>query len=43
MPHYEPRGRRARRLALMRLGIWIFLALFIASVVGIAIVTVNAR
>lgn len=33
---YETRSARARRGALLRLGIWIFLFLFAASVVGVA-------
>ena len=33
---YETRSARARRGALLRLGIWIFLILFAASVVGVA-------
>ena len=43
MPRYQSRSRRARRIAMLRLGIWIFLVLFVASVVGIAIVAVKAR
>lgn len=31
---YETRSTRARRQALMRLGVWIFLGIFAFSVVG---------
>lgn len=33
---YETRSARARRQSLLRLGVWIFLVLFAASVVGVA-------
>lgn len=43
MPRVEPRSRRARRQMLMRAGIWVFLLLFMLSVVGVAIVSIQAR
>lgn len=43
MPQVESRSRRARRQALMRAGIWVFLVLFVLSVVGVAIVSIQAR
>lgn len=43
VPGYETRSRRAFRQTLMRMGIWVFVLLFVASIVGVAIVTVRAR
>jgi len=43
VPAYPPRSKQALRRNLIRTGVWVFLLLFIASVVGVAIVTVRAR
>lgn len=43
MPGYETRSKRALRQNLVRAGIWVFLVLFIGSVVGVAIVTVRVH
>jgi len=39
---YQPRSARMRRQALLKLGVWIFLLLFVFSVVGVAIVVVGS-
>jgi len=41
MPQYATRSKRAMRQKLVRAGVWVFLILFIGSVVGVAIVTVG--
>lgn len=41
MPRYATRSKRALRQNLVRAAIWVFLVLFIGSVVGVAIVTVR--
>ncbi len=41
MPAYEPRARRSVRQALVRAGVWVFLALFVVSVLGVAVVVVS--
>jgi len=43
MPGYETRSKRAFRRGLVRGAVWVFLLLFVASVVGVAIVTVRFR
>ena len=43
VPRYDPRSKRALRQNLVRAAIWVFLVLFVGSVVGVAIVTVRPR
>ena len=38
---YQPRSVRARRQALIRAGVWVFLVLFVFSIVGVAIAVVS--
>ena len=38
---HETRSARARRQSLLRLGVWIFLGLFVFSIVGVAIAFVR--
>lgn len=37
---YQPRSARMRRQALLKMGVWVFLLLFVFSVVGVAVVFV---
>ncbi|MBV8364685.1 MAG: hypothetical protein JO193_08990 [Candidatus Eremiobacteraeota bacterium] len=39
---YQPRSARARRQALLKAGVWIFLVLFVLSIVGVAVVVVQS-
>ncbi len=39
---YQPRSARMRRQALLKAGVWVFLVLFIFSIVGIALVVVQS-
>lgn len=41
MPRYATRSKRALRRNLVRGAIWIFLLFFVASVAGVAIVTLR--
>ena len=36
-PRVEPRSVRSRRQTLMKVGVWIFLALFVFSVLGVGL------
>lgn len=42
-PKLETRAARSLRQTLIKAGIWIFLVLFVFSVVGVAVVTVRPR
>lgn len=42
-PPPQTRASRKRREALLKAGIWVFLAVFIFSVVGVAIVFTNVK
>lgn len=37
---YQPRSARMRRQALLKMGVWLFLLLFVFSIVGVAVVFV---
>jgi hypothetical protein len=39
---YQPRSARMRRQALLKLGVWLFLVLFVVSIVGVAVVFVTS-
>jgi hypothetical protein len=41
LPRYATRSKRTLRRNLVRAAVWIFLAVFVASVVGVAIVTIR--
>ncbi|MBV9277032.1 MAG: hypothetical protein JOZ97_02235 [Candidatus Eremiobacteraeota bacterium] len=41
-PMYQTRSARSRRQALLKAGVWIFLVLFIVSIVGVAVIVVQS-
>ena len=43
VPGYAPRSKRAMRQTIVRMGIWLFLLLFVASILGVAVVSIRAR